>query len=254
MIVYPAIDIIQGQCVRLRQGDFAQQTTYAVEPLSLASDYARNGADWLHIVDLDAAKGDGNNLAIITAIAASLPVQVQSGGGVRTAEDIQIRLHGGITRVVVGSVAVQQPEQFCQWLHAFTPAAITAALDVRAVDGRWVPAIAGWQQQSDTDLFTLLDRFVDAGLAHLLCTDIDRDGMLQGPNVELYAQLKKRYPNLHVQASGGVHAVADLSALASINADGVIIGKALLDGRFSLNEALNEALQETSQVTLESQA
>ena len=240
MIIYPAIDIINGQCVRLKQGDFAQQTTYDDDPLALATRYVKDGATHLHIVDLDAAKGESDNVALIGNIANQLSIEIQSGGGIRTIEDIEKRLNVGLKRVVIGSVAVTQPEQFCKWLQHFGNDKITAALDVRLLDGHWVPAIAGWQENSDTDLMNLLDQFTTAGLQHLLCTDINRDGMLQGPNLDLYAELKTRYPDLQLQASGGVHALNDLDALQRVAADGVIIGKALLDGRFTLQEALEQ--------------
>lgn len=241
MIIYPAIDIINGCCVRLKQGDFQQQTTYDVDPAELADSYANAGATWLHMVDLDAARGTADNVSLIGRIARDLSIPIQSGGGVRSLEDIKKRLDAGVNRVVVGSLAVTQADEFCRWLQELGNDNLTAALDVRLIDGHWVPAIAGWQENSDTDLLNLLDLMTAAGLKHLLCTDIDRDGMLDGPNLDLYAELNNRYPQLIIQASGGVHALSDLDALQRIQTDGVVIGKALLDGRFTLKEALQRA-------------
>ncbi len=247
MILYPAIDIINGQCVRLRQGDFQQQTTYQMEPLALATDYAAAGAEWLHIVDLDASRdGSDANLPLIAGLAANLDIKIQTGGGVRSETDIEKRLAAGVNRVVVGSLAVEQPQQFRDWLADYGSSRLVAAVDVRLQqhDGqqRWLPATHGWQQQSaGLDLFELLEQLCTGGLQHLLCTDIGRDGMLQGPNIKLYQQLRQRFPNLSIQASGGVAELENIATLQQHNIDGLVIGKALLDGRFELREALEIA-------------
>ncbi len=247
MIIYPAIDIINGQCVRLRQGDFKQQTTYAIDPQQLAGQYADAGSDWLHVVDLDASRdGDNSNLELITRLARNLAIKVQTGGGVRTAADIEKRLAAGIARVVVGSIAVEQPQQFCSWLNQFGSEQLVAALDVRHHQGRWLPATRGWQYDSERDLFALLEQLCAAGLQHLLCTDIGRDGMLQGPNIELYRQLQQRFPDLSIQASGGVDSLANIVALKQHGISGLVIGKALLDGRFKLCDALPIAQGQTT--------
>ncbi len=247
MIIYPAIDIIDGRCVRLRQGDFAHQTTYNVDPKLLASNYAASGAEWLHVVDLDAAKSThSSNLNLIADIASSLDIKVQTGGGVRQVIDIQQRLQAGISRVVIGSIAVEQPDKFCDWLSDFGAEHLVAALDVQRQGERWLPAVHGWQKTIDRDLFDLLEQLCEAGLQHLLCTDIGRDGMLQGPNIELYQQLQKRFPNLSIQASGGVDSLDNITALQQHHIAGLIIGKALLDGRFELSEALSLAHLESA--------
>lgn len=242
MIIYPAIDIINGQCVRLRQGDFDQQTTYSADPLILAGNYAAAGAEWLHMVDLDAAKSNtASNLELIAKIASSVDIKVQTGGGVRHMIDINKRLEAGIKRVVVGSIAVEQPDKFCDWLQRFGSEHLVAALDVQQHGERWLPATHAWQQITDRDLFDLLEQLSNAGLQHLLCTDIGRDGMLQGPNIELYQQLQQRFPNLSIQASGGVDSLDNIVALQQHDIAGLIIGKALLDGRFELSDALSVA-------------
>ena len=244
MIIYPAIDLIDGACVRLQQGDFQRQSDYAVDAVELATRYANAGADWLHVVDLDAARGRAVQLELIAQLADIDGLKVQSGGGVRTAGDIEQRLAAGIARVIVGSVCVRQPQQFIDWLQQFGADKLVAALDVRRQqrNGKevWVPAVAGWEEDSDRDLFNLLQQLVAAGLQHVLCTDIGRDGMLSGPNLELYAQIRQRFPELQLQASGGVHALSDLADLQQLEVHGVIIGKALLEGRFKLSQALAE--------------
>jgi len=244
MIIYPAIDLIDAACVRLQQGDFQRQSDYAVDAIELAQQYAATGANWLHVVDLDAARGRAAQLGLIAQLAAIDGLQVQSGGGVRTSQDIQQRLQSGIRRVIVGSVCVRQPQQFIDWLQQFGADKLVAALDVRRQQRNghevWVPAVAGWEEDSDSDLFVLLQQLVGAGLQHLLCTDIDRDGMLSGPNLDLYAQIRLRFPELQLQASGGVHARSDLVDLQQLDMHGVIIGKALLEGRFTLAQALDE--------------
>lgn len=245
MKIYPAIDLIDGQVVRLFQGRYDSQTDYSSDPLSLAHDYQEQGAELLHLVDLNAARDGGNGqLGIIANLAQSLDIPVQCGGGVRSVTDIQARFEAGCQRVVVGSLAVSEPEQFCHWLGRFGAERLVAALDVRqAEDGRWLPAIKGWQEQAGVDLFQLLDEFVGAGLRHLLCTDISRDGALIGANRQLYRELCARYPQLHVQASGGVGGLDELPALANTGAAAVIVGKALLEGRFSLAQARQAASQ-----------
>lgn len=242
MIIYPAIDLIDGACVRLQQGDFQRQSDYAITAGQLAQQYASAGADWLHVVDLDAARGRDAQLELISRLAGSAGVKVQSGGGVRTGDDIEQRLAAGIARVIVGSVCVRQPQRFIDWLQRFGAHQLVAALDVRqqirAGNEVWVPAVAGWEQDSDSDLMCLLQQLAAGGLQHLLCTDIGRDGMLAGPNLALYAQIRERFPQLQLQASGGVHELTDLAELQRLQVAGVIIGKALLEGRFTLPQAL----------------
>lgn len=240
MKIYPAIDLIDGRVVRLFQGRYDARTDYAETPLSLALDYQDQGAELLHVVDLNAARDGGSTqLELITQLARSLKIPLQAGGGVRSVEDVQRRFDAGCQRVVVGSVAIRQPAQFCNWLQRFGAERLVVALDVRkSASGRWLPASHGWQEEQGIDLFELLDQFSGAGLRHVLCTDISRDGALAGANRALYHQLCQRYPQLHIQASGGVGEVDELSALAATGAAAVIIGKALLEGRFTLAQAL----------------
>jgi len=240
LVIYPAIDVRNGRVVRMRQGDYTRETQYADEPFVLVQRYAEAGASWLHLVDLDAAREGGYTLApLLGKLAQELRLHVQTGGGVRYADDVQTLLDTGAQRIVVGSLAVREPEQVLGWIARFGSERITIALDTRRdADGVWRLPVRGWTQDSGAELFALLDRYAAGGALHLLCTDIARDGMLSGPNVELYTLLCRRYPALAVQASGGIRNVADLAALRAAGCAGAITGKALLDGKLSLAEAL----------------
>lgn len=238
-IVYPAIDVRDGHVVRLKQGDYAQQTTYESTPLALAQRYADAGAQWLHLVDLDAARDGGYTLApLLTGIAETTHLKVQTGGGIRSRDDVQRVLDAGATRVVVGSLAVREPNSVADWITAFGPQHITVALDTRFIDNTWRLPLHGWTETSERTLDDLAVFYADAGLAHLLCTDIGRDGMLAGPNLSLYQHLAGIVPGVEVQASGGIRDVADIVASRAVGCGGAILGKALLEHRFNLAEAL----------------
>ncbi|MDE2307444.1 MAG: 1-(5-phosphoribosyl)-5-[(5-phosphoribosylamino)methylideneamino]imidazole-4-carboxamide isomerase [Xanthomonadaceae bacterium] len=236
--VIPAIDLREGRVVRLRQGDYAQQTTYASDPRELAGRYRRAGAHWLHLVDLDGARsGSLDNLAVIEAIAAD-GMQVQSGGGVRDEQDLRRLFDAGVRRVVLGSVAIRDPEQVARWLAAYGSERITIALDTRRIGDRWALPSAGWTETETRTLDELAPWYAAHGARHLLCTDIERDGMLAGFNLALYRHLADSVPQLAVQASGGVRSLDDIRAARAAGARGVILGRALLEARFTLEEAL----------------
>ena len=236
--VIPAIDLRGGQVVRLKQGDYAQQTTYAADPRELAQRYADAGARWLHLVDLDGARsGQLDNLAVIRAIAA-YGMQVQAGGGVRDEADLQRLFDAGVQRVVLGSVAIRDPGLVAGWLDTYGAERLTLALDTRRIDGRWTLPSAGWTETEARTLDELAPWFAVHGARHLLCTDIDRDGMLAGFNLDLYRHLADSVPQLAVQASGGVRSLDDIRAAREAGARGVILGRALLEGRFTVEEAL----------------
>ncbi len=234
----PAIDLRDGRCVRLHQGDFAQETRYDADPVELAKEYADAGATRLHVVDLDGARsGQPEQAALIGEMQRASGLPVQTGGGLRGEAQIKALLEAGAARVVVGTTVVKEPEAFGGWLQSYGADRVVAALDVRAgEDGQFYPATAGWTEAGDQTLDTLLDKLADYGLVHLLCTDISRDGTLTGPNLGLYEALVSR--GLKVQASGGVSSVEDLAVLKTIGVDGIIVGKALLEGRFTVAEAL----------------
>lgn len=241
MKLIPAIDLLDGRCVRLLYGDFKQVTHYPASPEKLARDYARAGAEWLHIVDLAASRdGAEADTSALFKLLGKAPQKVQTGGGVRTREDISQRLDAGATRVVIGSLSVTDSRSFISWLDHFGSEKLVAALDIRMDDvGIPWPRIHGWTSQGDRNLWQLLDELVAGGLQHLLCTDISRDGALSGPNIDLYTEITSRYPGIGLQASGGVSQLSDLKRLKPTRATGVITGKALLEQRFSVAEALD---------------
>ena len=238
--VYPAIDVREGRVVRLRQGDYAEETRYGDDPLAFARRYADAGATWLHLVDLDAAKAGGYTLRpLLRDIAAATSLQVQTGGGVRTRDDVAAMLDTGATRVVIGSLAVRDPASVLAWIGEFGSESITVALDTRRdTDGVWHLPVHGWTETASETLDDLLRRYAVGGLRHLLCTDIDRDGMLTGPNIALYRDIRAAHPVLELQASGGMRDVADVIDARNAGCAGAVLGKALLEGRLSLPEAL----------------
>lgn len=239
MIIYPAIDLSKGECVRLYQGDFASKTVYSREPLELAREFQQAGAQWLHVVDLDGARlGAASQTKTILSIARETDLEVQVGGGIREPAQIETLLEGGVDRVVVGSRAVDAACEVREWFSDFGPDRLALAFDVRMKNGVPFPATHGWQSAGEASLWELLAGYEDSGLRHVLCTDIERDGTLGGPNTELYRQIRRRFPELDVLASGGVSAVSDLRVLKRIPVAGAIVGKALYEKRFALSEAL----------------
>jgi phosphoribosylformimino-5-aminoimidazole carboxamide ribotide isomerase len=237
---YPAIDVRDGRVVRLLQGDYARETRYADDPFAVAMRYADAGARWLHLVDLDAARAGGYTLApLLRRIADDGRLQVQTGGGVRDEAAIADILDAGASRVVVGSLAVREPARVEAWLRRYGADRITIALDTRQDDaGVWQLPIHGWTERATLDLDDCLSFYRDAGARHLLCTDIARDGMMQGPNIELYRRVIARGDGFALQASGGVRDVADVAAARDAGCAGAVLGKALLEGRLTVEEAL----------------
>ncbi|HZV83725.1 MAG TPA: 1-(5-phosphoribosyl)-5-[(5-phosphoribosylamino)methylideneamino]imidazole-4-carboxamide isomerase [Brevundimonas sp.] len=243
MIVYPAIDLKDGACVRLMHGRFDAVTRYDEDPVARLSAFAQAGATWAHIVDLDGAEaGRAAQHALIGELARAVDIRIQSGGGVRSADDVSSLLKAGVERVVVGSLAVSQPETVRGWLDRFGPDRLTLAIDVKADDERWVPALKGWTQAAEVDLWQALDQYPEGTARHLLVTDVGRDGALTGPNIDLLGEIVRRRPDMKVQASGGVAQLADLTAAAAAGCDGAIVGRALYEGRFTVADAL-EALR-----------
>jgi phosphoribosylformimino-5-aminoimidazole carboxamide ribotide isomerase len=238
MRLIPAIDLRGGRCVRLLKGDFAAETRYEAEPLELLTRYRGYGADWLHIVDLDGARdGNGCNRPAIAALAAEPGIRLQVGGGLRDLGTVGEMLDLGAARVVVGSAALTDPDEVRRWLRHFGGGRIALALDVR-LDDAGIPCVAthGWLHQSTLSLWAAVAEFLDAGLTHVLCTDVSRDGALGGPNVALYAEAVRRHPQVAWQASGGIRDVRDLRALADCGAAAAISGKALLEELIPVEE------------------
>jgi len=238
VLLIPSIDLRDGHCVRLLRGDFAAETRYELPPHELLARYQRLGASWLHIVDLDAAR-DGTliNRALIHRLAAKRAVHLQVGGGVRDAAGIEELLAKGVARVVVGSAAVDKPQEVAAWLQHYGAERLCIALDVRH-DAGGIPRIRtrGWQAETALSLWDALPPLTAAGLRHVLCTDIARDGAMGGPNLALYREALLRFPAILWQASGGIASGADLTALAAAGVPAAISGKALLEERISLQE------------------
>ena len=240
MLIYPAIDLRDGACVRLMHGRFDQVTEYGLKPAAQLTAFVADGAEWVHIVDLDGAEaGRAMQHDLIGDLSASLSVKIQSGGGVRSVDDVSRLIDAGVTRVVVGNLAVTQPEAVLGWLARFGPERLTLAFDVTVEDGAPVPALKGWTQRAGVDLWAALDRYPAAAFKHVLITDVGRDGALSGPNLDLLAEVRRRRPDLKLQASGGVASLDDLAAAQRLGCDGAIVGRALYEGRFTLKQALS---------------
>jgi phosphoribosylformimino-5-aminoimidazole carboxamide ribotide isomerase len=238
MLLIPAIDLRNGRCVRLLQGNFAAETRYDVEPHELLTRYRELGAQWLHVVDLDGAReGTPANRSIILAMASQQAVRLQVGGGLRDSATIDSFLHAGVDRVVIGSVAVTKPEQVGMWLRRFGRDAITLAFDIR-LDDDGTPRCTthGWQLQTSLSLWQAVDAYRAEGLRHVLCTDVARDGAMSGPNEALYREAVRRFPDLEWQASGGIRSAADLQGLSATGVSAAVSGRALLEERLSIEE------------------
>jgi phosphoribosylformimino-5-aminoimidazole carboxamide ribotide isomerase len=231
MRLIPAIDLRAGRCVRLLQGDFDVETRYDADPRALLGKYRSIGADWLHVVDLDGARdGSAGNDSVISELAAEKALNLQVGGGLRDAAAVARTLDLGAARAVIGSAAITHIDEVRSWLGRFGPEHLTLAFDVR-LDRSGIPRVTthGWREQSQVSLWDAVANFAAAGLVHVLCTDVSRDGALTGPNVELYRDALRRYPHLQWQASGGIREARDLRALADAGAAAAISGRALLE-------------------------
>ena len=238
MKLIPAIDLRGGKCVRLFQGDFDRQTDYSDDPLGVARRFTELNVRDLHVVDLDGARtGDPVNRPIVEAIARESQLAVQVGGGIRDAKAISDWIEHGVSRCVIGSAAVSEPDLVLGWLRDFGPERLVLALDVR-IDEDGLPRLAthGWTQTSETTLFDSITHYRSAGLRHVLCTDVSRDGAMSGPNLALYQEILRRFPGLELQASGGVRHAADLTALRNAGIPAAISGRALLDGAITPEE------------------
>jgi phosphoribosylformimino-5-aminoimidazole carboxamide ribotide isomerase len=238
MLLIPSIDLRGGRCVRLLRGDFAAETRYDLEPHELLGRYRSLGASWLHIVDLDGARdGQLANRALLLTLASQKAVNLQVGGGVRSLEVVDDLLRHGVDRVVVGSAAVEEPAAVAQWIAQFGPERVCLAFDVRAdADGTPLVQTRGWTRATSLSLWSAVEGFLAAGLRHVLCTDVDRDGALAGPSLELYREALRRFPAIRWQASGGVRDAADLAALRALGVAAAISGKALLEERISADD------------------
>ncbi len=240
MIIYPAIDILNGQCVRLYQGDFNRETIYNNDPFLMAKRLVKEGANWLHIIDLDGAKDPSQHQKkVINELIKLNDVNIQIGGGIRNKNQIKELLESGASRVIIGSMAVTNRQTVSNWLTYFGPDKLVLALDVR-IDKNNVPKVTcdGWQSTSDYSLDFLIHFYQPFGLKNILCTNIKLDGTLTGPDYSLYDALLNKFPFLNLQASGGIRSIDDIKRLRERNLTGAIIGKALYEKKFTLAEAL----------------
>ena len=229
----PAIDIIDGKCVRLSQGDYDTKKIYNENPLEVAKEFEANGIQRLHVVDLDGAKSSHVvNYKVLDAIAGHTSLTIDFGGGIKTDEDLVIAFENGAHMVTLGSVAVKKPELFKKWLHQYGAEKIILGADVK--DNRI--SVSGWLEEGPQELMPFLTNYTQEGVSKVLCTDISRDGMLQGPSIELYKQVMQRFPTIHLIASGGVSGVDDIIRLDDAGIPAVVFGKALYEGRITMKD------------------
>lgn len=233
MKIIPAIDIIDGKCVRLTKGDYAQKKVYADDPVEVARMFEEHGIKHLHVVDLDGAKSKHIvNLEVLRKITSSTNLIVDFGGGVKSDEDIQKAFGAGASMITGGSIAVRKPDVFSQWLKSYGSERIILGADIK---GRNI-AVGGWLETSNEDIFQFIEHYRKKSVKFVICTDIERDGVLRGPAIELYKELKTEFPEINLIASGGVGSMADVEKLAEIDVWGVIIGKAIYEGRIQIND------------------
>lgn len=232
----PAIDIINGQCVRLTKGDYDQKTVYRDSPAEVAKEFEEIGFRRLHVVDLDGAKSKHIvNCEVLRRVTTETHLTVDFGGGIKTDEDIEKAFAAGAAMVTVGSIAVTQPDRFMGWLEKYGPERMILGADVR--HGKI--SINGWKEDSSEDLLPFLRKYIEAGVRTVLCTEISKDGTLSGPAVHLYSEVMEAYPELHLIASGGVSSLDDIKALDAAGIPAVVFGKAIYEGRIDLRELVN---------------
>lgn len=232
-IIIPAIDLMDGRCVRLTQGDYGQKKEYSAEPLDMARRYEDCGVTRLHVVDLDGAKAKKPcNLAVLEKIASATSLDVEWGGGIKDASALKSALDAGAGRIICGSIAVDDREEFSSWLSLFGPSRIILGADVR--DGK--VATHGWLKDSGLSLEELMSWYVPQGLSQMICTDISRDGMLQGPDFSFYLKLKDTWQGVDITLSGGIGCMEDIRKAAELGLHSVIVGKAIYEGRITLKE------------------
>jgi phosphoribosylformimino-5-aminoimidazole carboxamide ribotide isomerase len=233
MQIIPAIDIIEGKCVRLTQGDYEQKKVYNENPLEVAKQFEDAGLQRLHLVDLDGAKaGSVKNWKVLESIAGKTSLIVDFGGGIKKREDVDIVFNSGAALATIGSLAVKNEELFVQWLQEYGAAKFLLGADVK--DEKI--AVAGWLETTDIWIYDFIEKYTAHGVTQLFCTDVSKDGLLQGPSTELYRNIISKFGALHFIASGGVSSLADLDALRNIGCTGAIVGKAFYEGRISLDE------------------
>jgi len=233
MEIIPAIDIIGGKCVRLTQGDYSQKTEYGDNPLEMAQEFEQAGIRRLHLVDLDGARGKRIiNKAVLESVAQNTSLKVDFGGGVQSDEDIELAFQCGAAQVTGGSIAVRNPELFEKWLRLYGSEKIILGADAK---DRKI-AIGGWEETTASDVISFIQDYYAKGIRYVICTDVAKDGLLQGPSVALYKDILEEIPGIQLIASGGVSSIEDLEELEKCGVYGVIVGKAFYEGRISLAE------------------
>lgn len=239
-MMIPAIDLINGEVVRLYQGDYNQKTNYQYTVQERQQSYANAGAKVMHFVDLDGAKDSSKRqLSTLKTVVNHDSMIIQVGGGIRNEQDVQQLLELGADRVVIGSLAIKQPELVLGWLKSYGGERIVLALDIKIDEhGNKTLPTHGWIKDSGVNLEDLMEQYINAGIKHILCTDISKDGTLSGSNVQLYTELCEKYPQVQWQASGGIGSLDDIKALVPTGVSGVILGRSLLEGKFTLEEAI----------------
>lgn len=233
MQIIPAIDIIDGKCVRLTQGDYGQKTIYNENPLEVAKEFEAAGLHRLHLVDLDGAKsGAVQNWKVLETIAANTNLVIDFGGGIKKEEDLTIVFQSGAAMATIGSLAVKNETLFTEWLQKFGADKFLLGADVKEEK----IAIGGWLETTDIDIYTFIEKYVAKGIQQLFCTDVSKDGKLEGPSTTLYSKIINQFPELHFIASGGVSSMEDLHELKKIGCSGAIVGKAIYENRISIDE------------------
>jgi phosphoribosylformimino-5-aminoimidazole carboxamide ribotide isomerase len=236
MQIIPAIDIIDGSCVRLSQGDYNRKTTYSSDPLSVARSFEDAGLKRLHLVDLDGAKaGKIMNAAVLEKIAANTQLQIDFGGGIHIEESVASVINAGATWVTVGSVAVKAPEKLEKWIARFGGDRFMLGADVNGTK----LAVSGWTETTDVEIVPFLDKWTAAGIQQVFCTDISKDGLLEGPSTALYRSLLQRFPHLQLIASGGVSSIEDLQVLQELGCSAAIVGKAIYENKITVTALAN---------------
>jgi phosphoribosylformimino-5-aminoimidazole carboxamide ribotide isomerase len=233
MQIIPAIDIIDGKCVRLTQGDYAQKTIYNENPLEVAKQFEAAGLQRLHLVDLDGAKaGTVKNWSVLESIAANTSLVIDFGGGIKTEEDLKIVFQSGAALATIGSLAVKNESLFLEWINRYGADKFLLGADVKEEN----IAVSGWLETTDIDIYTFLEKYISHGIRQVFCTDVSKDGKLEGPSIDLYKNIMSRFPDLQFIASGGVSSIADLAALKQIGCSGAIVGKAIYEGRIAIGD------------------
>ncbi|MGH1435606.1 MAG: 1-(5-phosphoribosyl)-5-[(5-phosphoribosylamino)methylideneamino]imidazole-4-carboxamide isomerase [Lewinella sp.] len=235
MYIIPAIDIIDGKCVRLTQGDYNQKKVYNEDPLEVAKAFADAGVTRLHLVDLDGARAKQIvNYKVLERIASKTNLHIDFGGGLKKDDDLRIAFECGAQQVTGGTVAVKDPDLFLSWLERFGPERIILGADVK--NGKI--AVSGWQEESQEELLPFLERYLAAGVRYAICTDVSKDGLLAGSAKDLYKQITTEFPDLQLIASGGVTEIDEVEELREMGCFGAIIGKAIYEGRISLEDLM----------------